>query len=99
MAGSDWTRLDRRAWHCKALTLVYGVNGNAQAIKNIKNGHMTASAWEDSYKEGFAMVKLLKISKADEAAWTPKVVEVPAVLVTKDTIAAFLREHPEPVGA
>ncbi len=42
---------------------VYGVNGNAQAIENIKNGHMTATAWEDSYTEGFQMVKLLKTSK------------------------------------
>ena len=31
---------------------VYGVNGNAQAIENIQNGHMTATAWEDSYAEG-----------------------------------------------
>ena len=77
---------------------VYGVNGNAQAIENIRNGHMTATAWEDSYKEGFAMVKLLKTIKTDGAAWTPKTVEVPAVLVTKDTVAAFLKEHPEAVG-
>ena len=77
---------------------VYGVNGNAQAIENIRNGHMTATAWEDSYKEGFAMVKLLKTIKAEGAAWTPKAVEVPAVLVTKTTVVAFLKEHPEAVG-
>ena len=59
---------------------------------------MTATAWEDSYKEGFAMVKLLMTIKAEEAAWTPKAVEVPAVLVTKDTVAAFLKEHPGMVG-
>ncbi|HVX81580.1 MAG TPA: sugar ABC transporter substrate-binding protein, partial [Devosiaceae bacterium] len=28
---------------------VYGVNGNAQALENIKNGFMTATAWQDSY--------------------------------------------------
>ena len=27
---------------------VYGINGNAQALENIKNGHMTATAWQDS---------------------------------------------------
>src|SRR5690606_1792574 len=37
---------------------VYGVNGNAQALENIRNGHMTATAWQDSYTEGYNMVKL-----------------------------------------
>ena len=31
---------------------VYGVNGNAQALENIKNGFMTATAWQDSYHRG-----------------------------------------------
>ena len=77
---------------------VYGVNGNAQAIENIKNGHMTATAWEDSYKEGYQMVKLLKEIKAAGTGWTAKAVEVPAVLVTKDTVVAFLKEHPDAAG-
>ena len=29
------------------------------------------------------------------AQWQPKAVEVPAVLITKDTVEAFLKEHPE----
>jgi ribose transport system substrate-binding protein len=74
---------------------VYGVNGNAQALENIKNGHMTATAWEDSYTEGYNMVKLLpEIVKAG-ADWTPKAVEVPAVLVDKDTIDKFVADHPD----
>lgn len=74
---------------------VYGVNGNAQAIENIKNGHMTATAWEDSFTEGYNMVKLLADIKAAGADWKPKAVEVPAVLITKDTVADFLKQHPE----
>ncbi|MDR3494735.1 MAG: sugar ABC transporter substrate-binding protein [Ancalomicrobiaceae bacterium] len=77
---------------------VYGVNGNAQALENVKNGHMTATAWEDSYTEGYQMVKLLKQIKAAGPSWQPKAVEVPAVLVTKDTIADFLKQHPEAIG-
>ena len=51
---------------------------------------MTATAWQDSYTEGYNMVKLLpEIVKAG-ADWKPKAVEVPAVLVTKDTIEEFL---------
>jgi ribose transport system substrate-binding protein len=78
--------------------LVYGVNGNAQAIENIKNGHMTATAWEDSYAEGYQMVKLLKDIKAAGASWAPKAAEVPAVLVTKDNVEAFLKDHPDAAG-
>lgn len=78
--------------------MVYGVNGNAQAIENIKNGHMTATAWEDSRTEGYDMVKLLAEIKAAGDAWQPKAVEVPAVLITADNVADFIAAHPEAVG-
>ena len=74
---------------------VYGVNGNAQALENIKNGYMTATAWQDSYTEGYNMVKLLPDIVKAGASWTPKAVEVPAVLVDKDTIAKFTADHPD----
>lgn len=77
---------------------VYGVNGNAQAIENIQNGHMTATAWEDSYAEGAGMVKILADIKAAGENWTPKAVEVPAILVTKETVADFVKQHPEALG-
>ncbi|MBY3064660.1 sugar ABC transporter substrate-binding protein [Rhizobium laguerreae] len=77
--------------------LVYGVNGNAQAIENIKNGHMTATAWEDSYSEGYNMIKLLADIKKAGADWKPQAVEVPAVLITSDTVEDFLKQHPEAV--
>ena len=74
---------------------VYGVNGNAQALEDIKKGLMTATAWQDSFTEGRNMIKLLpEIVKAG-ASWTPKAVEVPAVLVTSETIDKFLAEHPD----
>jgi len=73
---------------------VYGVNGNAQALENIKKGFMTATAWQDSYTEGYNMVKLLpEIVKAG-ANWQPKAVEVSAVLVTNDTVDKFIADHP-----
>lgn len=77
---------------------VYGVNGNAQAIENIKNGHMTATAWEDSYTEGYQMVKLLKQIKAAGGSWAPKAAEVPAVLITKDNVEQFIKDHPDALG-
>jgi ribose transport system substrate-binding protein len=73
---------------------VYGVNGNAQALEDIKKGLMTATAWQDSYTEGSNMIKLLpEIVKAG-AGWAPKAVEVPAVLVSSANIDKFLADHP-----
>lgn len=78
--------------------LVYGVNGNAQALENIRNGFMTATAWQDSFTEGYNMVNMLaEIVEAGDA-WEPKAVEVPAVLVTQDTVEAFLSENPEAIN-
>jgi len=77
--------------------LVYGINGNAQALENIKNGFMTATAWQDSFTEGYNMVKMLEEIKAAGASWEPKAAEVPAVLVTKETVDAFLAEHPDAI--
>jgi ribose transport system substrate-binding protein len=77
--------------------LVYGINGNAQALENIKNGFMTATAWQDSFTEGYNMVKMLKDIKDAGGAWQAKAAEVPAVLVTKETADAFLKDHPEAI--
>ena len=76
---------------------VYGINGNAQALENIKNGFMTATAWQDSFSEGYNMVKMLDNIKKAGAAWEPKAVEVPAVLVAADSVAGFTAKHPEAV--
>ena len=76
---------------------VYGINGNAQALENIKNGFMTATAWQDSFTEGYNMMKMLADIKTAGAGWEPKAAEVPAVLVTKETVEAFLSEHPDAI--
>src|SRR5690606_19037276 len=66
--------------------MVYGINGNAQALENIRNGFMTATAWQDSYTEGYNMVKMLEEIIAAGDAWEPTAAEVPAVLVTSETV-------------
>ena len=76
---------------------VYGINGNAQALENIKNGHMTATAWQDSYTEGLNMVNMIgEIIKAGDS-WQPRAAEVPAILVDQQTIDGFLKEHPDAI--
>ena len=74
---------------------VYGINGNAQALENIRNGHMTATAWQDSFTEGYNMVKMLDEIKKAGDGWQAKAAEVTAVLVTKDTVEQFVKDHPD----
>ena len=70
---------------------VYGINGNAQALENIKNGFMTATAWQDSYHRGLQHGEDARRDQGGRRrTGSPKAVEVPAVLVTKDTVDAFL---------
>lgn len=79
--------------------LVYGENGNAQAIDAIRKGLMTATAWQDSATEGQTLVHTLDEAIRAGAAWQPKAVEVPAVVVTKATVDAFIKEHPDALAA
>jgi len=77
---------------------VYGENGNAQAIDAIGKGLMTATAWQDSAGEGIKMVQTLAEVVKDPAAWQPKAVEVPAVVITKENVEDFAKQHPEALG-
>ena len=74
---------------------VYGQNGNAQAIDAIQKGRMTATAWQDSFTEGTKLVEALDDALKAGAGWTPKAVEVPATLVTKDNVEQFIKDHPD----
>ena len=56
---------------------------------------MTATAWQDSFTEGYNMVKMLADIKKAGDAWKPTAAEVPAVLVTQETVGEFLSQHPE----
>ncbi len=77
---------------------VYGINGNAQALENIQKGFMTATAWQDSFTEGYNMVGIIDEAIKAGSAWQPKAVEVPAVVVTKETVDQFLKDHPDAIG-
>jgi len=76
---------------------VYGINGNAQALENIQKGYMTATAWQDSFTEGYNMLGIIEDAMKAGAGWQPKAAEVPAVLVTKDTVEKFLADHPDAI--
>jgi ribose transport system substrate-binding protein len=77
---------------------VYGENGNAQAMEALQRKLMNATAWQDSASEGVVMTHTLVEASKVGANWQPKSVEVPAVVVTQDNVADFVKQHPEALG-
>jgi len=78
--------------------LVYGENGNAEAIIAVRDGWMTATAWQNSYEEGKVMVDKFVEAIAAGDSWEPVAAEVPAVIIDADTVEQFIADHPESIG-
>ncbi|WP_144875045.1 sugar ABC transporter substrate-binding protein [Microbacterium sp. 1.5R] len=74
--------------------LTYGINGSSTAIKAVQDGDLTATVFEDARAEGAKMFEET-LDAIDSGDFTPRTVDVPGILVTSDTIDAFLDEHPE----
>lgn len=70
---------------------VVGVDGIADGLAAIKEGKLTATAFQDAQGQGEKSVeiavKILKGEKVDANYW------IPFELVTKDTLAAFMTKH------
>ena len=76
---------------------VYGQNGNADAIQAILDGWMTATSWEDGYGEGVAAIEAIEKMEQQGEAFEKGAYEYPAVVVTKESAAQFVAEHPEAI--
>lgn len=76
---------------------VYGTNGNVDAIVAVQDGWMTATAWAAVEDEGRVLVETIDEAIKAGDKWEAKAVEVPVKVVNKDTIKAFLAEHPEAI--
>ena len=75
--------------------LTYGINGSSTAIKAVQDGKLTATVYEDGVKEGATMFSTtLKAIKAGKK-WKPVTINVPGVLISSSTVAAFVASHPE----
>lgn len=72
----------------------YGMNGNAAALAAVQDGSMTATVFQDSVKEGATMVTTTLKAIAAGKKWKPITVIVPGLLLTKETIGAFLIANP-----
>lgn len=75
--------------------LTYGINGSSTAIAAVQDGSLTATVYEDATLEGRTMFEKTLEAIEDGTITESQVIDVPGVLVTSDTIDAFLEEHPE----
>jgi ribose transport system substrate-binding protein len=70
------------------------INGSPQAVELVKNGDMTATVWQPAYAEGQAVFQAILDAMAAGPSWTPKVIEIPGIVVTMDNVDQFLADHP-----
>jgi ribose transport system substrate-binding protein len=72
----------------------YSINGSPQALKAVQDGSMTQIIWQDGYTEGKDLFDGAAGALKAGKSWQPKTIDVPGVLVTKDTLPQFLKDHP-----
>lgn len=73
--------------------LTYGNAGSITGVTAIKGGKMTASAYEEGFKEGEAMFSTTIEAMKAGSSWQPKGVKVPGILITKDNVDEFSKTH------
>ena len=76
---------------------IYGQNGNADALQAIRDGWMTATAWEDGYGEGLAAIDAIEEIMKDKEGYEKGAYELPVEVVTADNVESFIEEHPETI--
>lgn len=77
--------------------LGYGYNGGPPTLQAMQKGQFTATEWFDPTAIGQATFKVLQDALAAGSSWTPKLVPGPYLLVTQDTLADFLKNHPDAI--
>ncbi len=75
--------------------LVYGVNGNPDALQSIKDGWLTATLWTDLPGAGKYLVDQIPAVKAAGTSWHPVIAPADNVIVDKKNIDQFLKDHPD----
>lgn len=74
--------------------LVYGFNGNPDAVQAIKDGWLTATLWIDHTKMGADAVDAFPEIIAAGASWQQKVLPSDYILVDKTNVDQFMKDHP-----
>lgn len=75
--------------------LTYGIQGSKTSIAAIKDGSLTATAFEDGSKEGKDIFAELVKAVAAGSKWTPKTITFSGQVIKKADVEAFLQAHSE----
>lgn len=78
--------------------LTYGIQGSRTSIEAIKEGSLTATAFQDGYNEGATIFKTLVEAIAAGDSWEAKTLEMTGQIIRAGDIDAFLADHPEFAG-
>jgi len=70
------------------------INGSPQGVQLVKDGDMTATVFQPAFEEGKAVFQAILDAMAAGSAWTPKTIEIPGIVVTKDNVDKFFADHP-----
>jgi ribose transport system substrate-binding protein len=74
---------------------VYSYNATPPALQAVRDGAMTATLWLDLKSAGKILVDAIPEIRAKGDAWEQKSVIPDHVIVTKDNLDAFLKDHPQ----
>lgn len=77
---------------------VYAINGGPQALQAVKDGTLEQVVWQDGETEGKEMMQAALDSIDAGTSWKPKTIDVPGVVVTKDSLDSFLADHPDAIN-
>jgi len=69
------------------------INGSPQGVQLVKDGDMTATVWQPAHAEGEAVFQAILDSIAAGDKWTPKVIEIPGVVVHAGNVDEFIAQH------
>jgi ribose transport system substrate-binding protein len=74
---------------------VFAINGGPQALQAVKDGTLDEVVWQDGFTEGKDLMNAVDDSIKAGSSWKAKTINVPGVVVSKDTIDGFLSSHPD----
>ncbi len=74
---------------------VYSFNATAPALQAVKDGTMTATLWVDLRSAGKILIDAIPEILQAGTAWQPKSVVPSNVVVTKDNVDEFIKQHPD----
>jgi ribose transport system substrate-binding protein len=72
---------------------VYSFNATSPALADVRSGTMTATLWLDLKSAGKILVDSISQIRTAGSSWKPRSVTPSYVIVTKDNVDSFMKQH------